>query len=127
MNGKKIDKLKILFLIICTLQLLYLLNYRSGFKYEIIKNPFSLDSGISHALSPQVIESKNILKKQKAIEFNLSANLKSDTYFYQRSIEFNYPIRINQSSELIFFLFDEDISENCNVLETGKYLKLAHW
>ena len=126
MNGKKIDKLKILFLIICTLQLLYLLNYRSGFKYEIIKNPFSLDSGISHALSPQVIESKNILKKQKAIEFNLSANLKSDTYFYQRSIEFNYQIRINQSSELIFFLFDEDISENCNVLETGKYLKLAH-
>ena len=120
------NKIKILFLIICTLQLFYLFHFRSGFKYEIITNPFNENSGISHALSAEVIESNLILKEQKATDFNLSQKLRKDTYFYQRSIEFNYPIRINQSSELIFFLFDEDISENCNVLETGKYLKLAH-
>ena len=118
-------KIKILFLIICTLQLFYLFHFRSGFKYEIIKNPFDENSGIYHALSAEVIESKLILKKQKAIDFNLSESLKNDTYFYQRSIEFNYPTRINKTSKLIFFSLEEYIPNNCNEIETGKYLKLA--
>jgi len=129
----RIKKLKFFFLIICILQLSYLFHFRSGFKYEIIKNPFNENSGISYALSPEIIESKNILKKHKAIDFNLSENLKlganltpnKNTYFYQRSIEFNYPIRINETSQLIFFYLDEDIPNTCTVIETGKYLKLT--
>ena len=118
-------KTKILFLIICTLQLFYLFNFRSGFRYEIIRDPFNENSGISYAVSPEVIESKDILKKYKATHFNLSKKLKNDVYFYQRSLEFNYPIRINQSSKLVFFSINEDILEKCNVVETGKYLKLT--
>ncbi len=121
----KIKKLKFFFIILCVIQLFYIFHFRSGFKYEIIKNPFDENSGISHALSPEVIESKLILKKQKAIDFNLSKSLKKDTYFYQRSIGFNYPIRINEASRLIFFLNDEDIPNACKVIETGKYLKLT--
>ena len=118
-------KTKILFLIICILQLFYLFNFRSGFRYEIIRNPFNENSGISYAVSPEVIESRDILKKYEAIHFNLSKKLKNDVYFYQRSLEFNYPIRINQSSKLVFFSINEDILEKCNVVETGKYLKLT--
>ena len=121
----RIKKLKFFFLIICILQLSYLFHFRSGFKYEIIKDPFNENSGISYALSPEIIESKNILKKHKVIDFNLSEGLKKDTYLYQRSIEFNYPIRINEASRLIFFLNDEDIPNVCKVIETGKYLKLV--
>ena len=121
----KIKKLKLFFIILCVIQLFYIFHFRSGFKYEIIKNPFDENSGISHALSPEVIESKLILKKQKAIDFNLSKSLKKDTYLYQRIIEFNYPIRINESSKLIFFLNAEDIPNTCKVIETGKYLKLT--
>ena len=119
-------KIKILFLIICTLQILYIFHFRSGFKYEVIKNPFREDSGIIYALSPKVIESKDLLKKYKAINFNLSESLKIETYFYQRSIEFNYPLRINKTSKLVFFSFDEEIPNNCKLIETGKYLKLTH-
>jgi len=118
-------KTKILFLIICTLQLFYLFNFRSGFRYEIIRNPFNENSGISYAVSPKVVESRNILKKYKATYFNLSEKLKNDAYFYQRSLEFNYPIRINQSSKLFFSSINEDISEKCKIIETGKYLKLT--
>ena len=118
-------KIKILFLIICTLQLFYLFHFRSGFKYEIIKNPFDENSGISHALSAEVIESKLILKKQKAIDFNLSKSLKKDTYFFQRSIEFNYPIRINEISRFVLFLNEEYVPSTCKVIETGKHVKLA--
>ena len=118
-------KTKILFLIICTLQLFYLFNFRSGFQYEIIKDPFNENSGISYAVSSEVIESRDILKKYEATRFNLSKKLKDDVYFYQRSLEFNYPIRINQSSKFVFFSINEDISEKCKVIETGKYLKLT--
>ena len=127
-------KIKILFLIICTLQIFYIFHFRSGFKYEIIKNPFNESSGIFYALHPSVVESNDFLKKHKANDFNLSESLKlgenlttpnKNTYFYQRSIEFNYPIRINEASRFIFFLNDEDIPNVCKVIETGKYLKLA--
>jgi len=121
----KITKLKFFFLIICIIQLVYIFYFRSGFKYEIIKNPFSENSGIIYAVSPAVIESNNILKKYKVIDFNLSEGIKKDTYLYQRSIEFNYPIRINETSQLIFFLNDEDIPNTCKVIKTGKYLKFT--
>ena len=121
----KIKKLKFFFLILCIIQLLYIFHFRSGFKYEIIKNPFSKNSGVFYALSPEIIESNNILKKHKAVDFNLSEDLRKDIYLYQRSIEFNYPIRINENSRLIFFHVDEDIPNTCTVIETGKYLKFT--
>ena len=121
----KIKKLKIFFLIICIIQLFYIFYFRSEFKYEIIKNPFNENSGIIYALSPAVIESNNILKKYKVIDFNLSEGIKKDTYLYQRSIEFSYPIRINETSRLTFFLNSEEISNACRLIETGKYLKLT--
>ena len=121
----KIKKFKFFFLIICIIQLFYIFYFRSGFKYEVIKNPFNENSGIFYALSPAVIESNDILKKHEAIDFNLSEGLKKDTYLYQRTIEFNYPIRINEASRHIFFLNVEGIPDTCKVLETGKYLKVT--
>ena len=120
----KSNKLKILFLAICVLQLFYLFHFRSGFKYEIIKNPFGINSGIDFALTPMVIESKKILKNQKLSTFNVSEVLRNDGYFYQRTIEFNYPIRLKRSSKSIFYLLEEKMPDNCNILESGNYLKL---
>ena len=121
----KIKKLKFFFIILCVIQLLYILHFRSGFKYEVIKNPFKENSGISYALSPAVIELNSILKKHKIIDFNLSADLKKDTYLYQRSIEFNYPIRISEISRYVFFLKEEQVLKTCKVIETAKFIKLA--
>ena len=121
----KIKKLKFFFLIICIIQLFYIFHFRSGFKYEIIKNPFNKNSGIFYALPPEVIELNDVLKKHKVSDFNLSEGFKKDTYLYQRSIEFNYPIRIKKTSPLIFFLNSEDIPNTCEVIETRKYLKLT--
>jgi len=121
----KIKKFKFFFLILCVIQLFYIFHYRSGFKYEIIKNPFNENAGISYALSAEVIEANSILKKQKVIDFNLSESLKKDTYLYQRIIEFNYPIRINESSKLIFYLNTEDIPNACKIIEIEKYLTLT--
>ena len=121
----KIKKFKFFFIILCVIQLFYIFHFRSGFEYEIIKNPFNENAGISYALSAEVIEANSILKKQKAIDFNLSESLKKDTYLYQRIIEFNYPIRMNESSKIIFFLNAEDIPNACKIIEIGKYLTLT--
>ena len=121
----KIKKFKFFFIILCVIQLFYIFHFRSGFKYEVIKNPFNESSGISYAVSAEVIEAHSILKKQKAIDFNLSEDLKKDTYFYQRIIEFNYPLRIKESSKHIFFLNAEDIPDVCKIIEIGKYLTLT--
>ena len=121
----KIKRLKFFFIILCVIQLFYIFHFRSGFKYEIIKNPFNENAGISYALSAEVIEANSILKKQKVIDFNLSESLKKDTYLYQRIIEFNYPIRINESSKLIFYLNTEDIPNACKTIEIEKYLTLT--
>ena len=76
----KIKKLKFFFLILCVIQLFYIFHFRSGFKYEIIKNPFNVNAGISYALSAEVIEANSILKKHKAINFNLSESLKKNIF-----------------------------------------------
>ena len=57
----KIKKLSSLFLILCIVQLFYIFHFRSGFNYEILKNPFSENSGVSYALPPEAIELKKIL------------------------------------------------------------------
>ena len=121
----KTKKIKIFFFLLCLFQLFYLFNSRSNFQYEIIKNPFKENSGTVYSLSAKVIELNTILKKQKGTNFNLSDELKKDIYLYQRSIEFNYPIRINENSKLIFFNLNEQVSNNCKIIESGKYLILG--
>ena len=125
MASRKSKKLGILFLIICILQLFYIFQFRSGFQYEVIKNPFKKDSGIFYAVSPIIIETNNILKKQQVKEFNLSKIFKKSAYLYQRTIEFNYPIRMNENSKMFFFLNKENIPDNCKVLESRKYTKFV--
>ncbi len=121
----KIRKLNLFFLILCLAQLYYISHYRSSFEIEIFKDPFNKNSGIIQALPSEVIELNNILKKKQTTDFNLSSKIKEDTYLYQRSVEYNYPLRIDNNSRLTFFLVAEDILDTCKLLETGKYLKLA--
>ena len=121
-NDKKI---KFFFLIICILQIFYIFHFRSGFKYEILKNPFGIDAGINYALPLEVVEVRDIIIKQKVNNFNLSEDFIKDKYLYQRTIEFNYPIRIKKDSKFVFHLKNESISDSCQLIEDGNYIKLA--
>tara|TARA_B110000263_G_C14839374_1_gene299021 strand:+ start:89 stop:463 length:375 start_codon:yes stop_codon:yes gene_type:complete len=119
-----INKAKVFFIILCILQLFYLFNNRSEFKFEIIKDPFNKKTGLNFAVSAEIIESNYLLKNNKLANFNLSESIKKDTYLFQRSIEFNYPIRVEFNSKNFLYLINEPKPNNCKVLETGKYLKL---
>ena len=118
-------KLYFFFLVVCVIQLFYIFHFRSGFKFEVFKNPFNKKSGIMYAVPSEVVELNKILKKNNFNDFNLSENFTSNNFLYQRAIEFNYPIRINKNSDNIFYLIEEKILNNCVLVETGNYLKLA--
>ena len=118
-------KIYFFFIALCVLQLFYLLYHRSDFKFDILKISFDKNSGRTYAVSSEVIESNNILVNSKIKNFNLSKKLKNDTYFYQRFVEFNYPIRLKNNSKYIFFLIDDEILSDCVLYKTGTYLKLA--
>ena len=125
MIDEKSKKLSILFIIICFLQIFYIFHYRSGFVKEVFINSFNVNAGLKYAVSKEVVEVNSIINKNLLSDFYLSEKLRKDTYFYQRSIEFNYPIRLADDSKNIFFSIEENIKSNCKVVETGQYLKLT--
>tara|TARA_B100000029_G_C17034408_1_gene763473 strand:+ start:56 stop:430 length:375 start_codon:yes stop_codon:yes gene_type:complete len=116
--------IKIVFVIVCVLQIFYVAHFRSGFRTEILKNPFNKNSGIEYALTSEVIETNLLLKKAKANNFNLSNEIKKNTYLYQRTIESNYPLRIFDKSKFVFFYISETNPSGCKIVETGEHLKL---
>ena len=121
----KIKKLKFFFLIVCFLQIFYIFQFRSQFSYTIFKNPFNEFSGVEDVVSSEIIEFNNMLKDTNLVEFNLSKKIRENTYLYQRSIEFSYPIRINKSSTNNFFLLEEEIPESCTLVDKRNFLKFS--
>ena len=125
MIEEKSKKLSIIFIIICLLQIFYIFHYRSGFLKEVFINSFDENIANKYAVTKEVIEIKNLINQNSLTDFYLSEKLLKNTYFYQRSIEFNYPIRLNEESRNVFYLVQEDIKPNCNLVVGGKYLKLT--
>ena len=103
-------KLKILFILVCAIQHYYLLHHRSNFNYEIIKNPFHKDAGVIYALSPAVIESKEIIKNQGLLNFNLSEDLNSFSTEKLNSLR--------EQQKAIFINFTADWCITCKVNES---------
>ena len=126
MRNINIEKYKFFFLILFIIQLIYIFHFRSDFKYEILKNSFSKNFDNSYAVSSEVLESKSILTKNNYEDFNISDEIRKNTYLYQRFIEFNYPLRINTNSEIVFFLKNENLNPECKIIETGQFLKLTN-
>ena len=117
------NKILIFFFIFGLLQIYYLYSKRSGFNFEILKNPFKKDSHINLALEKSVIESKQIIQSYKLKKFNLSQKLgDKDSYFYQRVIEYNYPVRMDQEEGYTFLLLEE--KNTCEDIFKGKFIVL---
>ena len=124
MTEQKLRILKFFFLILFFLQIFYIYEFRSGFKFEIFKNPFGKDSGITFSLPPQAIESSNYIKKYQLDNFNLSDEIKNNNALYQRIIEFNYPVKFKNKSNIYFSLKQENLLDNCKIIDQGEYLIL---
>ena len=123
MNLLKNNKTLIFFFLFGLLQIYYLYSKRSNFDFNVLSDPFKENSYLEEVLEKPVLETKIILQANKLKKFNLSENLSNkDSYFYQRIIEYNYPIRLDENSEYTFFLKNEN--SNCKDIHKGKFIDL---
>ena len=113
MKFLKLNKIVVFFFIIGLLQIYYHFAKRSSFNFDILKNPLKKDAHINYVLEKSVIEANQIIKEVKLKKFNLSKKLNNkNEYFYQRTIEYSYPIKYDPNAEYTLFLSKENKS-NC--------------
>ena len=119
---QKNNKIKFILVFLIFLQLFYIANKRLDFKTEIFKKSFLKDFGSEYVMTKDIFELKEITKNLKLEKFNISEKLSENVFFFQRSIEFLYPIKIDKKSENIFFSSEEEIPNNCNIVNQYKHL-----
>ena len=122
MSFQNNNKIKILLVILIFFQLFYIANKRLVFKTEILKNSFLKDFGSEYVMTSDILELKKITNDLKLKKFNISKKLSENVFFFQRSIEFLYPIKIDKKSKNMFFSSEEKIPKSCNILNQYKYL-----
>ena len=118
-------KIKIFLISLVLIQIFYIGNIRVNFKYEILKNSFSKDTGIKKIIPKKILEIKKILTVQKIKKFNLSEEFKKNTYLYERSIEFLYPFKYDNNEKKSFFLINEKIPDKCKNIINHKSITAA--
>ena len=120
----KNNKILIFFFIFGLLQIYYLFSKRSNFNFEILKNPLEKNSHIELALEERIIEASQIIKNYNLKSFNLSNELSDrHSYFYQRIIEYNYPIKFDPKEEKTLFMVNEN-QNTCENIFKGKFVEL---
>ena len=122
MSFQNNNKIKFILVFLIFLQLFYIANKRLVFETEIFKKSFLKDFGSEYVMTSDILELKKITNDLKLEKFNISKKLTKNVFFFQRSIEFLYPIKIDKKSENIFFSSEEQIPNNCNILNQYKYL-----
>ena len=118
LNDKKI---KYILIILIFFQLLYVANKRMMFKKEILYNSFVKDFGSKYIMTPDLLELKEIVTNLNLKQINISEKLKQNVFFYQRSIEFLYPVKIVNNEKVIFYSSEEKIQNNCEILNEYQY------
>ncbi len=125
-NGLYQDKkVKIFLIILIIFQLFYIAEKKVNFEFQILINSFKPNFGSKYILEEDVLELKSIIIKEKLIFFNISKYLKKDSYFFQRSVEFLYPVRFNPSIDEVFFSTNEEVPETCSIKKKYTNLILA--
>ena len=119
------NKIKFILIFLIFLQLFYIANKRLDFETEIFKKSFLKDFGSEYVMPNNILELKKITNNLKLEKFNISKKLTENVFFFQRSVEFLYPIKIDKKSKNTFFSSEEEIPNNCNILNQYKHLKHA--
>tara|TARA_B100000287_G_C20129851_1_gene581793 strand:- start:6 stop:407 length:402 start_codon:yes stop_codon:yes gene_type:complete len=118
-------KAKFILILIIILQLIYIANKKINFSFDVLVNSFQPNYGSKYIFPENILELKIITEKEKFTYFNISKKLKNDVYFYQRSVEYLYPIRFNEKFERIFFSVEEKIPNTCILKKKYKHFILA--
>ena len=111
-----------LIVVICLIKLFHIGYYRINFSTNLLFYTFKKDFANNQAVSDNVLEAYQLIRKSKISNFNLSNKLYLNGYFKQRIVEFSYPIRLDANSQFVLALSHEEVS--CSVRLKTQRLKL---
>ena len=111
-----------LIVVICLIKLFHIGYYRINFSTNLLFYTFKKDFANNQAVSDNVLEAYQLIRKSKIYDFNLSNKLYSNGYFKQRIVEFSYPIRLDTNSQFVLALSDSRLT--CKVKLESKRIKL---
>ena len=111
-----------LIVVICLIKLFHIGYYRINFSTNLLFYTFKKDFANNQAVSDNVLEAYQLIRKSKISNFNLSNKLYLNGYFKQRIVEFSYPIRLDANSQFVLALLNEELS--CSVRLKTQRLKL---
>ena len=96
-------KKKIVFIIALLIFLQSLLiAHRVSFDFNILVNFFQKDAAINQSVKNiSAIKIKEFFEKNNIKQFYIDESLENDVEFYQRVIEYSFPIKFNNSSKII--------------------------
>ena len=107
---------------ICLIKLFHIGYYRINFSTNLLFYTFKKDFANNQAVSDNVLEAYQLIRKSKISNFNLSNKLYLNGYFKQRIVEFSYPIRLDTNSQFVLALSDSRLT--CKVKLESKRIKL---
>ena len=111
-----------LIVIICLIKLFHIGYYCINFSSNLLFHAFEKDFANNLAVTEDVLEAHELIKKSKIPDYNLSKNLNLNNYFRQRIVEFSYPIRFNKNSKFVIALPDSKL--NCKIKLESERIKL---
>ena len=113
-------KIIYLLFILCLIKLYDIADRSLNFSPKLLINSFKEKAGEKSSLgrmADDIIPIRNFLLNKNILEFKLSEEIiKNNEMYYQRIIEFSYPIKTRQSANILVALNVEDAQENCELL-----------
>ena len=116
-------KKKIIFLlfILCLIKLYHIADRSLNFSTKLLMNSFKPYAGEESSLlnsGTDVIPIRNFFLSNNISEFKLSEEIiKNHEMYYQRIIEFSYPIKIKKNATILVAHKIGDEHSNCNLIE----------
>jgi hypothetical protein len=103
----------------------YIFN-RNFFDIKIfIKSFESFETTENFPIVNKYYESFDLLKNNNINFFNFTPDLSKDVYLFYKIIILNYPKKFDKNSEFFFSLKNEEVNQNCLVVDNNKkHLKL---
>ena len=117
-------KFVLLFFILSLVKLYHIADRSLRFSPELLQNSFKINAGEKTSLGIiglDVIPIRDFFDTQEISNYRLSKKIiENHQMFYQRMLEFNYPIKLNQHSNFLVSLKSEEKEQNCELLDLTK-------
>ena len=114
------NKLFYLLFVLCLIKLYHIADRSLKFSPNLLINSFNQNVGEKISLGTtgnDVISIKNFFLSKNILAYKLSEEiLINHEIYYQRIIEFSYPIKMTQKASILVSHKAEDIQKNCELL-----------